>query len=74
MKVILIAMMRLIFSSKLVSVVSGPTLLQCLPRRRNRTRLACEPDEFMASANEADQDVENPLKCWFHHASDKRGR
>jgi hypothetical protein len=63
MRVLLIAILRLIFSSKLVSVVIGPPQLQCLPRRRNRTTLACRPDKLMASANKADRDVENPLRC-----------
>jgi len=57
MRALVIAILRLIVSSKLVTVVSGPPLLQCLPRRRNFTTLACEPNEFMACANEADEDV-----------------
>lgn len=41
-----------------------------ITRGRKRTKLTSELDEFMARSNKADQDVENPLEWWVHHASD----
>ncbi|KNG45919.1 transposase-like protein [Stemphylium lycopersici] len=41
-----------------------------ITRGRKRTKLTSELDEFMARSNKADEDVENPLEWWVHHASD----
>lgn len=41
-----------------------------ITRGRKRSKLTSELDEFMARANKADQDVEDPLEWWVRHASD----
>ena len=41
-----------------------------ITRGRKRTKLTSELDEFMARANKADLNVEDPLEWWVHHAPD----
>ncbi|KAJ0125881.1 hypothetical protein HZ326_31013 [Fusarium oxysporum f. sp. albedinis] len=41
-----------------------------IPSSRPRIKLTSELDEFMARANRADVEVEDPLEWWVCHASD----